>query len=180
MQVIQTKRLIIREFRTDDVDDFFEYAQNEKIGLMAGWKPHTDIEKSRHVIDVFIQNKEVWAIELKEDAKLIGLIGLHVDRKRDNDTTRMLGYELNENYWGKGYILGAVEAILDYGFNHLNLALISVNHYVFNVQSASVINKLGFNYEGILRQSTLRFDGEVLDNVIYSMTKEEYSKRIEG
>ena len=75
--------------------------------------------------------------------------------------------------------LGSTE-ILDYGFNHLNLTLISVNHYVFNVQSASVINKLGFNYEGILRQSTLRFDGEVLDNVIYSMTKEEYSKRIEG
>lgn len=180
MQEIETKRLILRAFKPSDVQDFFEYAQNEKIGLMAGWKPHTTIEKSQKVVEMFIEKKEVWAIELKDNQKVIGLVGLHNDRKRDNTNSKMLGYELNETYWGHGYILEAVYAILNHGFNDLNIGIISVNHYSINAQSASVIKKVGFVYEGTLRQSTLRFDGKVLDNVIYSLTKSEYNENNKG
>ncbi|HET6786164.1 MAG TPA: GNAT family protein [Erysipelotrichaceae bacterium] len=180
MKEIETKRLILRTFKLSDVQDFFEYAQNEKIGLMAGWKPHTTIERSQKVIETFIERKEVWAIELKENQKVIGLIGLHNDKKRDNVNCRMLGYELNEDYWGKGYILEAIHAILHHGFNDLNIEIISVNHYSINTQSASVIKKAGFVYEGTLRQCTLRFDGKVLDNVHYSLTNFEYNQFNKG
>jgi putative acetyltransferase len=87
----------------------------------------------------------------------------------------MLGYVLSEEYWGKSLMLEAVHALLNHGFNELNLELISVYHYPFNNQSASVIKNAGFKYEGLQRQSTVRFDGVILDSALYSMTKDEYN-----
>jgi putative acetyltransferase len=142
---------------------------------MAGWKPHASIEESNEILKTFVESTEVWAIVLKEEDKVIGSIGLHQDRKRDNVNCRMIGYVLSEDYWGKSLMLEAVHAILNHGFNELNLELISVYHYPFNKQSASVIKNAGFKYEGLQRQSTIRFDGVVLDSALYSMTKDEYN-----
>ena len=66
----------------------------------------------------------------------------------------------------------AVHAVLNYAFNELNFALVSVYHYTFNTQSASVIKQAGFKYEGIQRQSAQRFDGYVVDSALYSLTKD--------
>ncbi len=175
MQKIETNRLLLREFKQSDFLDFYEYAKDEKVGPMAGWKPHTDMSESHQILDSFIENMEVWAIELKDINKVIGSIGLHMDRKRDNPNGRMLGYVLSQEYWGKGIMIETAQAILNHGFNDLNLDLISVYHYPFNIQSASVIKKLGFKYEGTQRMSTVRFDGVILDSVLYSMTKNEFN-----
>jgi len=175
MQVIETNRLILRGFLPTDLNDFYAYAKNDKVGPMAGWKPHASLEESQEILKTFVESSEVWAIVFKEDKKVIGSIGLHKDRKRDNENCRMLGYVLSEEYWGKSLMLEAVHAILNHGFNELNLELISVYHYPFNKQSASVIKNAGFRYEGLQRQSTLRYDGVKLDSTLYSMTKDEYN-----
>lgn len=175
MQVIETNRLILRGFLPTDLNDFFEYAKNDKVGPMAGWKPHVSLEESQEILKSFVESTEVWAIVHKEDNKVIGSIGLHNDRKRDNPNTRMLGYVLSEGYWGKGLMLEAVHMVLNYAFNEKKLDLISVYHYPFNKQSGSVIKNAGFKYEGIQRLSTIRFDGVMLDSTLYSMTKDEYN-----
>lgn len=175
MQVIETNRLILRGFLPTDLNDFFEYAKNLKVGPMAGWKPHDTLEESQQILKSFVESSEVWAIVLKEDNKVIGSIGLHKDRKRDIENCRMLGYVLSEEYWGKSLMLEAVHSVLNHAFNMLNLELVSVYHYPFNKQSASVIKNAGFKYEGLQRQSTLRYDGVKLDSTLYSMTKDEYN-----
>jgi len=175
MQVIETNRLILRSFLPTDLNDFFAYAKNDKVGPMAGWKPHVSLEESQEILKSFVESTEVWAIVHKLDNKVIGSIGLHNDRKRDNPNARMLGYVLSEEYWGQSLMLEAVHALLNHGFNELNLELISVYHYPFNKQSGSVIKNAGFKYEGIQRQSTIRFDGVKLDSTLYSMTKDEYN-----
>lgn len=175
MQVIETNRLILRGFLLSDLNDFFAYAKNDKVGPMAGWKPHVSLEESQEILKSFVESTEVWAIVHKKDNKVIGSIGLHNDRKRDNPNTRMLGYVLSEEYWGKSLMLEAVHAILNYAFNEQNLELVSVYHYPFNKQSGSVIKHAGFKYEGIQRLSTVRFDGVKLDSTLYSITKDEYN-----
>lgn len=175
MQVIETNRLTLRGFLPTDLDDFYEYAKNDKVGPMAGWKPHTSLEESQEILKSFVESTEVWAIVFKENYKVIGSIGLHNDRKRDNPNARMLGYVLSEEYWGKSLMLEAVHAILNHAFNESKLELVSVYHYPFNKQSSSVIKNAGFKYEGLQRQSTVRFDGVKLDSVLYSMTKNEYN-----
>jgi [ribosomal protein S5]-alanine N-acetyltransferase len=175
MQTIETNRLVLRDFDLSDLNDFFNYAKSAKVGPMAGWKPHESIDESEKILASFIESNDVWAIELKETHKVIGSIGLHIDSKRSNPNTRMLGYVLGEDYWGKGLMLEAVQALLNHGFNELNLDLISVYHFPFNTQSASVIRNAGFKYEGTLRQSTVHYDGRCLDSVLYSLTKDEYN-----
>ena len=175
MKTIETERLILRGFKQSDVIDFFEYAKSDKVGPMAGWKTHDSIEESKKILNLFIEKKEVWGIEDKISHKLIGSIGLHKDSKRDNPKSLMLGYVLSEDYWGKGLMLEASRAVLNYGFNDLNMDIITVYHYPFNKQSESVIKNLGFKYEGLLRQATLRYDGVILDNMCYSLTRDEFN-----
>lgn len=175
MKTIETSRLVLRNFRQSDCDDFFEYAKSDKVGPMAGWKPHDNKEESIKILNLFLEENEVWAMEYIPSNKVIGSIGLHKDLKRNNPKTLMLGYVLSEEYWGKGIMVEACRAVLDYGFNELNLDLISVYHFPFNTQSESVIKKIGFKYEGVIRQSTVRFDQVVLDSVCYSMTKDEFN-----
>ena len=146
MKTIETSRLVLREFRQSDLDDFFAYAKSEKVGPMAGWKPHENIEESQKILNMFIEENEVWAIEDKHLNKVIGSIGLHQDAKRSNPQARMLGYVLSEDYWGSGIMLEASRALLNYAFNECRYDLVSVYHFPFNLQSKSVIEKIGFKY----------------------------------
>ena len=137
---IETERLLLRPFRESDAEAFFECCQNPNIGNNAGWKPHGSLEESQEILrSVFISQSGIWAITLKEDGRLIGSVGIIPDPKRENPQARMLGYWLDESHWGKGYMTEAVQSVLDYGFNTLQLSLITANCYPHNERSQQVL-----------------------------------------
>ena len=177
MKTIETERIILRTWRLDDFGDFYEYASDPSVGPSAGWKPHTDRMESLNILISFIEGNEVFAIVDNMSGKAIGSIGLHPDRKRVNPNARMVGYVLSKPFWGKGLALEAVNAVLDYAFNDLNLNIVSVYHFPFNEQSRRVIEKAGFSFEGILREATILPNGEIVDDVCYALTREEYLTR---
>ena len=111
--------------------------------------------------------QNVWAIVLKSSGKLIGCAGIIADPKRQNVRTRMIGYWLGEEHWGKGYISEAVQELLRYGFNTLHLNLISAYCYPHNLRSRHVLERNGFTYEGTLRQSEQTYDGHIYDELCY-------------
>ena len=167
---IETERLILRPITESDAEDIYAYSQNEHVGINAGWKPHENIEETREVMKVVFLNQEfVFGMVLKETGKLFGSIGLIPDPKRQNDSTRMIGYAIGENYWGNGFTTEAVLALLRFGFEELNLALISAYCYPSNDRSKNVLKKCGFQYEGRLRLAEKRYDGAVLDNECYAI-----------
>jgi ribosomal-protein-alanine N-acetyltransferase len=110
--------------------------------------------------------------------KVIGSIGLHIDRKRNNDNVRMLGYVLSEDYWGKGLMTEAAREVIRYAFEDMGLDLISVYHYPSNIRSKRVIEKCGFQYEGTLKRASVIFNGNIYDDVCYSLTREDYRKKV--
>lgn len=169
---IETERLLLRPFRESDAEAFFECCQNPNIGNNAGWKPHGSLEESQEILrSVFISQSGIWAIILKEDGRLIGSIGIIPDPKRENPQARMLGYWLDESHWGKGYMTEAVQSVLDYGFNTLQLSLITANCYPHNERSQQVLKRHGFIYEGTLHQAELTYDGHLYDHQCYYLTK---------
>ena len=171
-KTIETGRLLIRPIEDRDAEDIFEYAQGANVGINAGWKPHENIEETIGIMkEVFLDQENVFGIELKESGKLIGTIGLIRDMKRENDNVLMLGYAIGENYWGKGYMTEAAQAVVRYGFERLHLDLISAYCYPFNARSKRVIEKCGFLYEGKLHQAEKRYDGTILDNECYCLLK---------
>ena len=147
---IETERLILRAWRESDLKDFYEYAKVDGVGQRCGWLPHKDIDESRMILGVFIEEKKTFALELKENGKVVGSIGLET---RDADLGipealmgREIGYVLNKDYWGRGLMPEAVKAVIDYCFKELNFNWLTCGHFVWNDQSRRVVEKCGFKF----------------------------------
>lgn len=147
---IETERLILRAWRETDLQDFYEYASVDGVGQRCGWLPHESIEKSKMILDLFIAEKKTFALELKENRKVIGSIGLEI-RDVDLDIEekligREIGYVLNKDYWGRGLMPEAVTAVIDYCFKELDFDWLTCGHFTWNDQSRRVVEKCGFRY----------------------------------
>ena len=178
MTKITTPRLLLRSVTEGDAEDIFEYSKNPAVGLNAGWKPHETIEDTRELMRlIFIGQPVSFGIVLPENGKMIGTLGLINDPKREFDGARMLGYSLSEDYKGRGYMTEAVAAVIDYSFHQDGIELISAYCYPHNKASQRVIEKNGFSYEGRLAKAELLFNGQLLDNLLYSLTREAYFSR---
>ncbi len=176
MKTLETNRILLRPFKVTDLEDFYEYAKNSKVGPNAGWPPHASREDSRKILTSFIESDEVWAVVLKENKKVIGSVGIHKDQLRTATDVRMIGYVLSEDYWGRGIMTEAARAAIGYAFETTDITLLTVHHYIHNQRSRRVIEKLGFQYEGTLRHCSRIFDGSIHDLSCYSMTREEWEK----
>lgn len=146
---IETERLILRPWSVEDAEDLYAYAQDERVGPAAGWPPHRCIEESRDIIeDVFCSNSaDHFAIQYRDDGHVIGSISLQgLDWRHAPKGAKEIGYCLNANYWGRGIMPEAVDAVLDYAFTSKKLKEVWCRHYDFNDKSRRVIEKSGFQY----------------------------------
>ncbi len=147
---IETDRLILRPWRETDVEDFYEYARVDGVGQMAGWLPHKDIEESRTVLGFFIRDKKTFAIELKENGKVIGSLGLEEREGElpvpEDAMGREIGYAIGKDYWGRGLVPEAVKAVIDHCFRELDFDWLTCGHFNRNHQSRRVVEKCGFHY----------------------------------
>ncbi len=157
---IETDRLILRPWQESDLYDFYEYASVEGVGEKAGWNHHQSIEESRTILELFIKNKKTFALELKENGKVIGSLGLE---PRDEDAGlpsklqgREIGYVLSKDYWGRGLMTEAVKAVIDYCFSVLNYDYLTCGHFDHNDRSRRVVEKCGFQFMKNVVTSTVR------------------------
>lgn len=171
---LTTNRLIIRNFKYDDDNDLFMMCKDKDTAYNAGWSPHQNIDVSRNVIVGYMYRNETFAILLKDTKKLIGTISLYENTLRKHIKCRELGFCLNKYYRQNGYMMEAVERVLEYGFKTLDLDLIMVCHHKENIACQKLIQKFPFMYEGTLRMYRTLYDGSIIDGVMYSMKKEEY------
>ena len=176
--LLQTDRLILRNFNINDLDDFFEYAKAEEVGPNAGWAPHSTKEETLNILNMFINDELTFAIVYKENNKVIGSISFAKDKIRPGVNCKVLGYVLSKDYHNKGIMTEAVNEFLKYGFFVLDLSIISVSHFTDNIKSKRVIEKSGFLYEGTMRKSLAIYNGTIKDRCFYSITKEEFINKI--
>lgn len=180
MKLLETKRLILREWTLDDAQDLYEYAKSELVGPSAGWLPHRSEEDSIDIIKEFIKSQTVYAIELKSEHKVIG--GISLDHRKPVEALRHkrqreMGYVLHPNYWGRGLAPEAAKRLIQYGFNDLDLEMIWCGHYTENNNSKRVIEKCGFTFE-FSREEVLKALGfrKVIKHY-YRITKEDYERK---
>ena len=147
---IETPRLILRPWKESDLQDFYEYASVEGVGEKAGWNHHQSPEESRRILGFFMNGKKTFALELKENGKVIGSLGLE---PRDADAGlephlmgREIGYVLSKDYWGRGLMPEAVKAVIDYCFETLDFDYLTCGHFDHNDRSRRVVEKCGFQF----------------------------------
>lgn len=174
MIILETDRLILRDFYQDDLDDFYEYAKSPKVGPMAGWKPHESKEETFGILVSFRKKQEVWAIYHKESEKVIGSIGIH---KKSLKNEFELGYVLSEDYWGQGLVKEGCLAVIDFVFNDLNIEKLVVEHFLSNIQSKRVIEKLGFRYVTHIKNCFTMYNGVKHDCLRYELERNEYNAK---
>jgi len=149
--VIETERLTLRAFAKADLQDLYNYARVPGVGEMAGWPHHESIETTRTILDIFLANRDVFALWHKADKKVIGSLGLHsawINREEEYKhlKAKNIGYVLSKDYWGKGLMPEALQAVIHYGFTTLEMEAFSIEHFVENAQSRRVIEKCGFKF----------------------------------
>lgn len=148
--MIETERLILRPFRQSDLQDFYEYASVEGVGEMAGWAHHETMEKTQEILNGFIEEDKTFAIVFRDNGKVIGSLGIEKYGREEALTEfegykgRELGFVLSKDYWGKGIMAEAVDAVIHYLFDQLDFDFLICGHYDFNSQSRRVQEKCGF------------------------------------
>lgn len=148
---IETERLILRPWRESDLVDLYEYASVPGVGEMAGWCHHKSKEESQMILNSFIRHKKTFALELKENGKVIGSLGLEEldpDPVGEGKFGREIGYVLSRDYWGRGLMPEAVRAVISYCFETLGYDYLTCGHFVRNDRSRRVVEKSGFQFYG--------------------------------
>ncbi|TXB62844.1 GNAT family N-acetyltransferase, partial [Phaeodactylibacter luteus] len=109
----------------------------------------------------------------KDENKLIGSSGLHT---RLGENAREIGYWINANYLKQGYATETVKALIKVGFEIEQLDRIEIRCAPNNIASQGIPKKLGFYHEATLKNRTTDTEGELRDEMIWSMFKEDYVK----
>lgn len=173
MKRLETKRLILRTFRESDVNQVYDYAKRDDVGPNAGWKPHQNKGESLKIIRRFIDKDDVYAIELKETRQVIGSLGIHYTTIGAIGDVYELGYILHPNYHRRGLMSEAIEAALRYFFFSMNQDMIYVGHFIENVPSQKIIEKLGFKW--VEDMSYLSRDYGPKASKIYRLSKLDFA-----
>ena len=173
---LETERLILRPFNTNDSSQVQKLAGDREVAATTLLIPHPykdgNAEKwiATHKPMFNIGKVYTFAVTLKENRILIGAIGLTVSK---SNKRAELGYWIGKPFWNKGYCSEAARAMLKYGFEDLRLNRIFAHHMTSNPASGKVMEKIGMKYEGLLRQHVIKWD-KFMDLKIYGIIAENY------
>ena len=149
--MMETERLILRQWRESDAEALFKYASDPDVGPRAGWPPHKSVEESLEVIRTFFNNDHTWALELKETGEPIGCIGYYTYGESNikiGENDAELGYWIAKPYWNKGLCTEALRVMIDYCLNVKGFKVLWSDFFVDNPASGRVMEKCGFRDTG--------------------------------
>jgi ribosomal-protein-alanine N-acetyltransferase len=167
---LETERLYLRRVDKNDASPILELRSNvETMKYIPRPLLKSTEDALDHIamIDAKIENSEGinWAITLKNDSKLIGIIGFY--RIKPEHFRAEIGYMLLPAFSGNGIISEAINEVMNYGFNEMHLHSVEAIIDPNNLGSAKVLQKNGFIKEAHLKENEF-YEGRFLDNVIYS------------
>ena len=174
--MIETERLILRRISPTDAYDFYEYASDGEVSRYLLWSPHQSLEYTREYLAYLESRYAVgdffdWAIVLKDSGRMIGTVGF--TRFRYEDDCGEVGYVLSRSFWGNGYAVEALRAVLRFGFCTLLLERIEAKFLEGNVRSLSVMEKVGMRLEGYHR-SSMRVKGSLRTVGVAAILRDEF------
>ena len=174
---IETERLKIRNWQMTDVDDAHQYASDPDVSQFMIWGPNSRRETIDFISEAIDSSKIKprrafeLAIELKQEQKVVGGIGLSV--KDPVYATGMIGYAVNREYWRKGITTEAVISLVQFAFSELDLHRVYATCDTQNLGSQKVLEKCDFRKEAHFKEDT-HIKGEWRDSFLYAMLKREW------
>jgi RimJ/RimL family protein N-acetyltransferase len=163
--------LRVRSWCKDDLDALLRHANNPKIAAnLRDQFPHPYTRRDGIDYLNYVRSCEVeTSFALEYEGEAVGGVGF----KLGLDIARLsaeMGYWLSEMYWGRGLTTRAVTAASDWAFDHYKLTRIYAMAFAHNVASMRVLEKAGFEREGLMRRSAIK-NGVMLDQVLYAKVR---------
>lgn len=175
---VETARLILRPCCMEDAGDIYRLAGDREIAYSTMLVPHPyEFSEAERWIgthqEIFESGQGVtFGIERRADAAFIGTIGLTIFEKH---RSAEIGYWIGKPFWGNGYCTEASLAVLKYGFQQRGLHRIHGKCYSRNPASGRVMEKIGMQHEGRLRDHILKWD--VFEDVeMYAILEGEFGE----
>jgi RimJ/RimL family protein N-acetyltransferase len=151
MNMLETKRLVFRHLRLDDLDSLYALYCDPDVKRFIPDAPLT-YEEAREELEWFQHGHPkhpqlgLWATIHKETGQFIGRCGL-LPWTLDGQSEVEVAYLLAKDYWGQGLGTEAAQAILNYGFEQLGLSRLICMIDPDNQASIKVARKIGMNLE---------------------------------
>ena len=176
---LETTRLTLRKFNTDDIEPAFRnWTSDNKVTEFLRWPTHANIGITENVLNDWISkyvNSDFyqWAIvpkDINEPVGTISVVGF------DEKTEKIhIGYCIGSKWWNLGYTSEAFAAIIAFFFEQVGAKRIESQHDPENVGSGKVMEKCGLIYEGTLRNADWNNRG-IVDAKMYAILASDYYK----
>ena len=163
--------LMLRRLLEEDARDIFEYTSDPDVTRYVFWQTHRDMAQTKQFIR-FLNSDEIssCAIFHKRDTKVIGTCFFHsfhpIHKKVE------IAFNISKKYWGRGYATISARTLVHYVFQNWDINRIEGTCMLANIASARVLEKVGMQFEGIMRKSHLRYDG-FFDMKLYAILRED-------
>jgi ribosomal-protein-alanine N-acetyltransferase len=173
---LKLNRSTIRNWRQGDEESLVRHANNYKI-----WRnlrdrfpyPYTYANAKQWIDKETAEASNTKALNtnfaIDVGGAAVGAIGLILY----DDVFRRsaeIGYWLGEEFWGKGIVTEAVQALTDYAFSNYDLCRIYAGVFEWNPGSMRVLEKAGYQLEARLKKHVTK-DGQTIDEFIYSIVR---------
>jgi aminoglycoside 6'-N-acetyltransferase len=176
---IQTERLLIRAMSADDAASLAARRNDPEVARYQNWPTPFPLEQAESIAAEVAamdgpENDEWWMATVcdRETDEILGDLALHMTQ---DCHTAEVGYTFALEHWGKGYAVEALQALVDYLFETLDVTRVFGMLHPDNPASAMVMERCGFLFEGHTR-SSFWLDGEVSDDWIYGLLREDWEK----
>jgi [ribosomal protein S5]-alanine N-acetyltransferase len=167
----------MRPWRMSDLSNLVKYANNRNISKNLTDKfPHPYNENhGKAFIELATKDNPIHIFALVIDGQAAGGIGIHPqdDIHRKNAE---LGYWLAEPFWGKGIVSSAISQMVDFAFSTYNIDRVFARPFGTNMASQKVLEKNNFILEGKFEKTLIK-NGEILDELIYAIRRENWEKK---
>ncbi|WP_165244125.1 GNAT family N-acetyltransferase [Paludisphaera soli] len=149
MEILETERLILRQFRDSDLDAYAEMTSDPEVMHYLGSGPMNRAEAWRNMATILghwtLRGFGIWAVEERDGGALIGRVGCW---RPEGWPGLEIGWMLRRASWGRGFATEAAKASLDFAFDRLGERhAISMIHGD-NQPSVRVARRLGMRLEG--------------------------------
>ena len=175
--VLESERLLLRRFEESDAERLYELRSNPKVMQYMDSYPEPNVNAIKFKIQEMNLSYDMrlginWAIILKDTQKMIGYFGIW---KLDKDNCRgEVGYSLDPEFWGNGYMSEAFHLVIPFGFHEMHLHSFEGNVNPYNENSIRILEKHGFRKEAYFRENYF-FDGNFLDSMIFSLLEKDWN-----
>ncbi|MBG9615726.1 GNAT family N-acetyltransferase [Bacillus cereus] len=122
----------------------------------------------------FLQRQDLTFLVFKQESQdFVASVSLH--KINWNIRKFEIGYWIHSHFSGNGYMLEAIQGIMDFAFQQLQANRLEIQCESKNIKSCAIPKKLGFQLEGILERSTKAVDGsELRDICLFALTRNRY------